>query len=519
MLDLTIDPATEQIRGANHLDQLVFSALEARLPPFQTIFSYFPADRALPVGEIPIQVGGPDVLAQLLSHNAQPQTKYQRLKTTIISSTLFGVETKDWLDQEFKKIFSNVLKDREMMRVSINQHGLVSIKIKQTADGKIFDIDAMSSGEKGLILTFLLISKSVADGGIILIDEPELHLNPAVCKLLLPFLIDQYLVPRNIQAILCSHSPEVLGAAFDRTDCSLYHLQSSTVISKIYPEDKREVFEALRHLGTTVSDVLFSNGSIFVEGEHDIEILEAGFSKLLSRYTVTHLGGRGSVEREIRTLQEAEQKSAVDTLKCFIFDLDRMPTALVSSKLVKVLQWKRRCLENYLIDEKIIYDLLREQDISKKSILSRGEVPAVFKELALAQLPTLAVQKVYTDSAYENSGLRPKEVVGRNYADSAQILFNRIEEIQGQLCNLNRAQWCSDFEAKCEREFTLQLPKWEVDWLVLCDGKQFFKDLHSRFEAKISPLKLKKLIVENMEKGQVTGWVLVEKLIADAIRT
>jgi hypothetical protein len=199
--------------------------------------------------------------------------------------------------------------------------------------------------------------------------------------------------------------------------------------------------------------------------------------------------------------------------------LDRMPTALVSSKLVKVLQWKRRCLENYLIDEKIIYDLLREQDISKKSISSRGEVSAVFKELALAQLPTLAVEKVYTDSAFENTGLRPKEIVGRNYADSAQLLFSRIEEIQGQLCNLNREQWCRDFQTKCEQEYTLQLPRWEVDWPVLCDGKQFFKDLHSKFEVKISPLKLKKLVIENMEKEQVTGWVLVEKLIADAVRT
>ncbi len=307
-LDLTIDPTTQQLRGANHIDQLVFGAFEARLAPFQALFSYFPADRALPVGEIPIQVGGPDVISQLQSHNAQPHAKYHRLKTTIVSSSLFGAETKDNLDKEFKKIFSHVLKDREMVGVSINQFGMVNIRIKQLADGRVFDIDAMSSGEKGLILTFLLISKSVADGGIILIDEPELHLNPAVSKLLLPFLIDEYLVPRNIQAILCSHSPDVLAAAFDRTDCSLHHLQSPTVISKIYPEDKREMFEALRHLGTSASDVLFSNGSIFVEGEHDIEILEEGFSKLLGRYTVTHLGGRGPVEREIKTLQEAEKK-------------------------------------------------------------------------------------------------------------------------------------------------------------------------------------------------------------------
>lgn len=72
----------------------------------------------------------------------------------------------------------------------------------------------MSSGEKGLILTFLLISHSICNGGVIMLDEPELHLNPAVCKTILPFLIDEYLTKNDVQAIICSHSPEILGSAF-----------------------------------------------------------------------------------------------------------------------------------------------------------------------------------------------------------------------------------------------------------------------------------------------------------------
>lgn len=57
------------------------------------------------------------------------------------------------------------------MGASVNRSGLVSVQIRQAADGRIFDIDAMSSGEKGLILTFLLIGRSVANGGIVLIVD------------------------------------------------------------------------------------------------------------------------------------------------------------------------------------------------------------------------------------------------------------------------------------------------------------------------------------------------------------
>jgi AAA domain, putative AbiEii toxin, Type IV TA system/AAA ATPase domain len=519
-LDLTIDPTSQTVRGANHLDQLIFASMESRLPPNQTLFSYFPADRALPVGETAIQVGGPDIAAQLQSHNAQAQTKYQRLKSTIINNELFGEKARDKQGEDFKKIFSQVLKDRELVGTTINQFGLVSIKIRQIPDGKVFDIDGMSSGEKGLILTFLLISNSIAEGGIILIDEPELHLNPAVCKLLLPFLIDEYLKPKNIQAIICSHSPEVLGAAFDRTDCSLHHLQSPTLISKIYAGDKQEVFDALKRLGTSASDVLFSNGSVFVEGEHDIEILETGFSKLLAKYNVTQLGGRDAIEREIKTLQDAEAKNAIDSLKCFIFDLDTMPTALKTTRLVKVLQWKRRCLENYLIDEKIIYDLLREEEVSSQPIQSRGEASLFFKELATSQLPAEIIRRVYESHKYDDPTFKPKSVTGRDYSDAAQILFDRLAVIHTQLHDLSRDKWCAEFVTKCGIEFSKEKAKWDAEWLELCDGKRFFKDLYSnpKIKMNIKPLKFKRLIIERMEREQRDGWVLVEKLVSDALR-
>jgi AAA domain, putative AbiEii toxin, Type IV TA system len=324
-LNLRIDPASGTIRGERQIDQIFLSVRENQLPAYQALFSYFPADRALPSGEINIQIGGPDIAQQLQSHNAVPQIKFARLKPTIVNNFLLSELARHKLQANFDKIFSSVLKDRSLQEIMVNEFGLVSIKIRENSTGRVFDIDGMSSGEKGLILTFLLISHSVAQDGIIMIDEPELHLNPAVCKILLQFLIDEYLSPNSIQAIICSHSPEILGSAFDSDQCALFHLQSPTVMSPILPEDRREVFDALRRLGVSAGDVLFSAGSIFVEGGDDVEILEAGFSEIVVRYNITQLGGRGSVEREIRTLQEAERKDEVDTMKCFIFDLDNGP--------------------------------------------------------------------------------------------------------------------------------------------------------------------------------------------------
>jgi hypothetical protein len=178
------------------------------------------------------------------------------------------------------------------------------------------------------------------------------------------------------------------------------------------------------------------------------------------KYHVAELGGRGNVEKEILTLQSAEQKGEVETLKCFIFDLDNAPTSLTSSRLVKVLQWKRRCLENYLIDDKIIYDMLNDRELSRDHIENRGEVHNIFKEIAVSQLRETVAIGVYNTFAFENLGLRPKEIAGKTYPEMADVLFSRVEVLKtqiGGIGGLTDTDWKQAFISKCEAA--------QVEWL------------------------------------------------------
>ena len=126
---------------------------------------------------------------------------------------------------------------------------MLSVPIIDVESGTEFQIDGLSSGEKGLILTFLLIAQNVADHGVILLDEPELHLNPAVCRDLLQFLVDDYAEKRNIQVIICSHSAEILASTFERPSCALYHLRNGKTLAKVRYHDQGEIRDALRRLG------------------------------------------------------------------------------------------------------------------------------------------------------------------------------------------------------------------------------------------------------------------------------
>ncbi|MCF6156722.1 MAG: recombinase RecF [Candidatus Brocadia sp.] len=382
-IQLTIDGAKGQIRGDDPFNQVMVIILERRCPPHQALFSYFPADRAFPTGEVNVQIGSGEANNQIQAHIGQASTKYQRLKQTIVNNLLFSGLDQSKVHDDFRQVLEKLLPGKELVGLSVTPVGTLKVAIREASTGKVFDIDSMSSGEKGLILTFMLLRRSLARGGIALTDEPELHLNPAVCKNTVPFLSGTIIADNDIQVLVCTHSADILGAAFDRQDCSIHHLRSHKDATKIYERDQMEIFEALRRLGTTAADTLFSRGNIFVEGEHDTAILEEGFYDQVMGYKITSLGGRREVEKEIATLQDAERKGELDKLNCFIFDLDRRPENLASTNLVRVLQWDRYCLENYLLDRKVLYDELTDNGVN---IGSRGSFEQRIAELAISQL-------------------------------------------------------------------------------------------------------------------------------------
>jgi energy-coupling factor transporter ATP-binding protein EcfA2 len=200
-LELTFDFKAGRINNPHPVETAFFAFLDQRQPPNRSVFSYFPADRALPSGEQPVQLGSADAIQQLESHNSQPQTKYTRLKNTIFNALVTSTVERDALIKDFARIFDGILKGRRLRDPGVDRYGLLTIPIEDIETGKTFNIDALSSGEKGLILTFLLISRSIAQDGIILLDEPELHLNPPVCRDLLAFLVDAYAAPIEVRII------------------------------------------------------------------------------------------------------------------------------------------------------------------------------------------------------------------------------------------------------------------------------------------------------------------------------
>ena len=513
IVGLTLKPASGEISAVSPLGGHLLAYLDQRLPPHSTIFSYFPADRALPVGEVAVQLGAADTQQQLESHNSQPQIKYNRLKNLIFSNIVMGQEQRKSLIDEFDTIFKEILKGRRIKSIGLNELGLLSVMIEDLETGREYEIDSLSSGEKGLALTFLIIAKSVALGGIVLLDEPELHLNPAVSKDVLSFMMKHYSKPLKIQFILCTHSPEILSGAFQDEECALFHVVSEKTVAKVGHKALDEYSDALLKLGTTVSEGLLYKGTFFVEGDDDVAFLEDGFGETLKRYKIKDRGGRKEVEKAARKLQELEGKGEKVDPVFLIFDRDEETTNLRSSTAVRILQWNRRCMENYLIDTEVIASLFKRKDIVVNPLNNEGEVSALLRQLALNQLDALAAKSVYNSRGYQSPGLRSSDVEYASLKEIVDALYSRASSSKASLSIGEEHEWKRSFIEQCEQQKRTLTPVWESKWKEECDGKLLFADLQQEGILKISSSNLKRKIVQEMRNTKSENWRIVNSLI------
>lgn len=74
--------------------------------------------------------------------------------------------------------------------------------------------DELSSGEHQILIIIFMVSRWLQPGGIVLIDEPDMHINPSLIKPMLKIL-EKMVESKQGQLILTSHSTDV-WARYDK---------------------------------------------------------------------------------------------------------------------------------------------------------------------------------------------------------------------------------------------------------------------------------------------------------------
>jgi predicted ATPase len=162
------------------------------------------------------------------------QNKYQNVKTELASGylrTLIAKEAERDVDGEdlnetLKELFRTFFPDKEYLGVQPTPGGGLEFPVR-LPEGGVHDIDDLSSGEKEILYGYLRLRNSTPRRSVILLDEPELHLNPSLLQGFADFYHRHLGVAQDNQLWLVTHSDTLLRQAIGNSNYRVFHMQTA----------------------------------------------------------------------------------------------------------------------------------------------------------------------------------------------------------------------------------------------------------------------------------------------------
>lgn len=292
---------------------------------------------------------------------------------------------------------------------------------------RIIEWRNLSSGEKVLIqLACWLLYKTFSSEAfptLLLLDEPDASLHPAMIHNLLSVLNDSIVKELGIRVIITTHSPTTVALA---PASSLFELKKNpTDIASISKED------AIQILSDGLIMVGVNTRYVFVEGKSDPDFYERQYTSDVRRrtlgkypslaFTPVSTGNPGGVEELKKTISRLNATPLGDRVRGVI-DLDG---GNEETDNINVLS--RYAIENYIFDPLIIALSLVHQGnhgiIESLRHLQAGDSISLLKDSNLVQLAVNEICKIISDNKHGEIHL-DKELA------QTRIIFGNGEELE-----------------------------------------------------------------------------------------
>jgi hypothetical protein len=240
---------------------------------------------------------------------------------------------------------------------------------------------------------------------------------------------------------------------------------------------KSDRFDALRLLGASIGIQLVSSRVVFVEGPSDKEILERLYADYGDRLSFVETKGLSTWSSLSRVIPELIDKVTAYESTYLIRDRDLLTDAEVAETETrfkgKVFVWRRRGIENYLLDPTTILKVLNRLNI--KNLTSIDQVTGALRHLADEMKTNVLLDIIAFELNRETSSpLRfPRLSSGEDFESTVMsVLESKKQRI---LARLEREKL--DLETK-KRDLD---EIWSSRWLELVDGKELLQTFINRY--------------------------------------
>lgn len=164
----------------------------------------------------------------------------------------------------------------------------------QTPNGSTHEVKDLSSGERQALIVISRVLRRRAEGGVVLVDEPDAFLHPQLSRRMIRAL--EKAIGHQGQLIIATHSPAILDGLAPQAIYRLTHDHQPRVMAG--EEDR---FDLYRSAGFRASALTQSDLLVLTEGETDARLLSLMFPEL-SRASITSSGGRRQVLGDLARL-------------------------------------------------------------------------------------------------------------------------------------------------------------------------------------------------------------------------
>ena len=279
----------------------------------------------------------------------------------------------------------------------------------QISNGSTHDINDLSSGEKEILFGYLRLRNSAPKYSVILLDEPELHLNPALVRGLPQFYYKHMGKALENQVWLVTHSDAFLREAIGHEGLQVFHMQHANIsretdnqMRELHPGEEVEsiILELVGNLAT------YSPGSkvVFFEGEDsefDLHMVSSLFPSIENEINPVSGGNRFRVEMLHQTLERSVEAGNIPIRIYSVVDKDTGPEVTPTNGFRRHFSWDVYHIENYLLEPKFIDEALGRLGVSHNDLSSLGRIDESLRQIAENQIGKLVSHRIRSDLSSE----------------------------------------------------------------------------------------------------------------------
>ena len=367
------------------------------------------------------------------------ETKYANLKSAMAGEYVRELLERDAngkktgkvkpLSKTLQELFKMFLPDKTFKGPQAVEGGEVAFRV-WIDDTTHHDINELSSGEKEILFAYLRARTLSPRQSVLLIDEPELHLNPGLVQGLPQFYEKHIGRDLDNQIWLVTHSDRFLREALETAGMSVYHMQHANAVG--VGTNQLRLIDSKTSIATLFIDLVgdlaaYQPGGkvVILEGENsrfDEKLVRRLFPKIAKSVNFISGGSKANVQKLHETVDTLISGGLTQTEVLSIVDPDSEIWRRDVRNKGNRLEWTVYHIENYLLDVTYIRRALDVVKLEGAGRLTDRQIEVLLENAAENLIEALSFQRVRDD-------------LTRKLRKAVEVQVDSGREIDGQLAD------------------------------------------------------------------------------------